>query len=253
MGFDVTADAYDRFMGRYSRPLASEFVELAGPRPGQRALDVGCGPGVLTAMLVDRLGAPSVSAIDPSSSFVAATRSRFPGVDVRLGVAEALPFRDATFDVTAAQLVVHFMADPVAGVAEMRRVTRPAGTVAACVWDHAGDSGPLSAFWDAVHDLDPASTGEADLAGAREGQLVQLFRLAGLRDVEAGVLTVSVPFTTFDEWWEPFTLGVGPSGGYVAGLDGERREALRKRCADRLPPPPFEVSASAWCARGVAP
>src|SRR5687768_1021997 len=155
MSFNVSADAYARFMGQFSEPLATHFVEYAGVRAGQRALDVGCGPGALTAPLVDRLGADAVAAIDPSAPFVEAARERFPGVDVRSGAAENLPFSDNEFDLTLAQLVVHFMADPVAGLREMGRVTRPGGVVAACVWDHAGDGGPLSAFWQAVRETDP--------------------------------------------------------------------------------------------------
>ena len=252
MTFDVSAEAYARFMGRYADPLAPLFADWAEVAEGQRVLDVGCGPGALTAQLVDRVGAGAVAAVDPSEPFVAATSARFPDVDVRPGVAEQLPFDDDAFDVTLAQLVVHFMADPVAGLREMRRVTRPGGVVAACVWDHAGDSGPLSLFWRAVHEADPAARGEAGLAGAREGHLVDLAEAAGLREVESARLTVAVPYETFDEWWEPFTLGVGPAGSYVTGLAEPARTALRSRCEDRLPPAPFEVSASAWCMRARA-
>ncbi len=249
MTFDVTADAYARFMGRYADPLAVLFADWAGVRAGQRALDVGCGPGALTSELVTRLGAEAVAAVDPSPPFVAASTARFPDVDVRAGVAEDLPFPDDAFDIALAQLVVHFMDDPVAGLREMARVTRPGGVVAACVWDHAGDSGPLSLFWNVVHDLDQDAPGEAGLAGAREGHLVQLFRAAGLRGIEDTRLTVTVRYTGFDEWWESFTLGVGPAGAYVAGLDARAREILRAACADRLPRTSFEVSASAWAVR----
>src|SRR6478752_9646005 len=123
MSFDVAADAYTRFMGQYSEPLGVQFLDLADPQPGQRALDVGCGPGALTAQLVDRLGVTAVAAIDPSESFVDAARARFPGLDVRQGVAEELPFPDAGFDLALAQLVVQFMSDPVVGLREMARVT----------------------------------------------------------------------------------------------------------------------------------
>ena len=155
MGFAVPADAYDRFMGRYSVHLSAQLADLAGVTAGQRVLDVGCGPGALTTELVERLGAASVAAVDPSESFVAAARARLPDVDIRQSSAEQLPFPDDEFDAALAQLVVHFMADPVAGLAEMRRVTRPGGVVAACVWDHAGGRGPLSPFWEAAHELDP--------------------------------------------------------------------------------------------------
>jgi hypothetical protein len=123
----------------------------------------------------------------------------------------------------------------------------PGGRVAASVWDHAGGSGPLSAFWRAVHDVDPAARDESGLAGAREGHLAELFAAAGLTDIEQTTLTVSVRFATFAEWWEPFTLGVGPAGAYVTALDRARQEALRARCEQVLPAAPFEVAASAWC------
>ncbi|MEP6761850.1 MAG: methyltransferase domain-containing protein [Sporichthyaceae bacterium] len=252
MSFDVSADSYGRFMGRFSEPLAVQFAEYAGVHAGQRALDVGCGPGALTAQLVERLGANAVAAIDPSAPFVEATRARFPGVDVRSGDAEHLPFGDDDFDVALAQLVVHFMTDPVAGLREMARVTGPGGGVSACVWDHAGDDGPLSKFWRAVRETDPHAGDESGLPGAREGHLAELCDAAGLTDIEDSVLTVTVPFETFDDWWEPFTLGVGPAGAHVVQLDDASRELLQARCAQLLPAAPFEIAASAWCVRARA-
>src|SRR5918999_1920901 len=165
MSFAVAADAYDRFMGRYSVPLAPQLADFASVTAGQRVLDVGCGPGALTAELVRRLGPAAVSAVDPSGPFVAAARERYPGVDVRRAAAEQLPFEDETFDASLAQLVVHFMSDPVAGLREMARVTRKGGVVAACVWDHAGGRGPLSVFWKAARELDPGVDDESQLAG----------------------------------------------------------------------------------------
>lgn len=166
MSFNVSADAYLRFMGRYSEQLAVRFADLAGLRAGQRVLDVGCGPGALAAELVSRMGASAVCAVEPSASFAAAVRQRLPGVDVRQSAAEQLPFPDGVFDAAMAQLVVHFMADPVAGLREMGRVTRPGGVIAACVWDHGGGRGPLTAFWRAVGELDPAADDESDLAAS---------------------------------------------------------------------------------------
>src|SRR3954471_9830020 len=171
MGFDVGAESYDRFMGRYSVGLGGQMADLAGIAGGQRALDVGRGPGALTRELVARLGPDAVAAVDPSEPFVTAARERNPGVDVRLAAAEELPFGAGEFDAVLAQLVVHFMADPVAGLREMARVARPGGVVAASVWDHAGGGGPLSVFWRAVLELDPAARDESGLAGAREGHL----------------------------------------------------------------------------------
>jgi SAM-dependent methyltransferase len=252
MSFAVGADRYDRFMGRYSGPLAPVFADFAGVAPGQRVVDVGCGPGALTAELVGRLGADAVSAVDPSEGFVVAARERHPGVDVQQAAAEELPFADRTFGAALAQLVVHFMADPVAGLREMARVTSSDGVVAACVWDHAGGRGPLSAFWEAAHDLDPAVEDESDLAGARQGHLVELFEVAGLRDVEEDDLSVDVEHPSFEEWWEPYTFGVGPAGGLVAHLDPDRRDQLRERCREILPDAPFVVSAHVWAARARA-
>jgi SAM-dependent methyltransferase len=249
VSFNVSADAYARFMGRFSEPLAVEFADWAGVQPGQRVLDVGCGPGALTAVLVDRLGAGAVSAVDPSPPFVAAVRDRFPDVEVHEGTAEQLPFADGTFDAALAQLVVHFMADPVVGLREMSRVTRPGGPVAACVWDHAGGGSPLSTFWSAVHDVDPSARDESGLAGAREGHLAELCEQAGLQQVESSRLTVDVGFESFERWWEPYTQGVGPAGVYLAQLDEPRRQQLQARCAELLPPGPFTVAAAAWCVR----
>jgi SAM-dependent methyltransferase len=250
VSFDVGADAYDRFMGRYSSRLAAPFADLTAVSPGQRALDVGCGPGALTAELVRRLGPDGVAAVDPSPPFVEAARERHPGVDVRLGAAEALPFDDVTFDAALAQLVVHFMDDPVTGLREMARVTRPGGVVAACVWDHGGGQGPLSSFWRAVREADPGARGESDMAGAREGHLAELFGEAGLGGIEQTLLHVHVEHASFEEWWEPFTLGVGPAGAYVARLAPEERDRLRERCRSLLPSPPFALPAGAWAVRG---
>ena len=252
MSFEVAADAYDGFMGRYSRLLSSQLADVASVRAGQRVLDVGCGTGALTAELVARLGPQAVAAADPSESFIAAMQARYPGVAVRRAPAEALPFPDAAFDATLAQLVVHFMADPVAGLTEMRRVTRPDGVVAACVWDHAGRQGPLWIFWEAARALDPTVDDESTLAGTREGHLAELFEAAGLRNIEAAALSVSLEHPTFESWWEPFTRGVGPAGAHLASLDSEGRAALKDRCRLRVPAEPFVVTAVAWAARGLA-
>lgn len=249
MAFDDAA-AYAQFMGRFSEPLAVSFAGLSGVRQGQTALDVGCGGGALTAELVRRLGVSAVSACDPSEAFVAATRARFPGVEVTQAVAERLPYDDDAYDVVLAQLVVHFLDDPAAGIAEMARVTRPGGRVAACVWD--GELGPLGTFGRAVRDLDPDTAQTPPRAGTREGHLAELLAAAGLGEVEAGGLDVRVGFSGFEEWWAPYTLRVGPPGDHVASLDASARERLRSRCAELLPEGPFEVTARAWTAVGRA-
>lgn len=248
--FTVAAEAYDSYMGRYSRPLAPDFASFARVEPGQRVLDVGCGPGALCAELVARLGPSSVSAVDPSEPFVEAARERHPGVDVRKASAEALPYPDDAFDASLAQLVVHFMTDPVAGLSEMARVTRPGGVVAACVWDHSGEHGPLSRFWAVARELDPQAEDESRLPGVRAGHLAELLEEAGLSRIEEDALSVHVEHASFDAWWEPFTHGVGPGGAYVAGLEPEHRARLRERCRAQTPDGSFVVTARAWAALG---
>ncbi|PUA80440.1 class I SAM-dependent methyltransferase [Nocardioides currus] len=253
MTFDVAGEAYDRFMGRYSRPLAAQLTDWLDVRAGERALDVGCGPGAWTEVLVDRLGADRVCAIDPSMPFVESCRERCPGVDVRHGSAEELPWADNTFDVAGACLVVHFMTDPVAGLAEMGRVTRPGCWVGAVVWDLAGNRAPMAPVWNAMAQVDPDHTDERGMQGGSAGDLEDLMARAGLVDVEAGELAVTVTHPTFEEWWEPYLRGVGPVGEMIAQLDPVRAEQLRATCREQLGDGPFDVTAVGWAARGRVP
>lgn len=245
--FEVGAERYDRFMGRYSVPLALEFADFAGVERGQRALDVGCGPGALTSELVRRLGADSVAAVDPSEPFVAAARERHPGVDVELAPAERLPFADDSFDAALAQLVVQFMSDPAAGAREMARVTRARGVVAVCVWDHGTGRGPLSLYWRAA-----GGRGESGNFGTNEGELGRLLREAGLADVEETLLSVTVEHVGFEDWWEPYTYGVGPVGVHYARLDPERQAEQRERARLLFEEAGPALTVSAWAARGRA-
>lgn len=250
--FDVDAESYARFMGRFSEPLADAVSARLGLATGWRVLDVGCGPGALTSRLVDRLGPSSVAAVDPSATFVDAVRRRLPGVDVRASSAEQLPFADGSFDVSLAQLVVHFMGDPVAGLGEMARVTRTGGLVAASVWDHAGGRGPLSPFWDAVAAVGPPNVDESGSPGSRAGRLAELFEAAGLTGLVTTEETVRVEFASFEDWWEPYTLGVGPAGAYLRGCGATARSRLQEAARRLLPRAPFELAATAWCATGTA-
>ena len=252
MTFTVPADAYDRFMGRYARGLAPQLADAAGVTAGRRVLDVGCGPGALTAELARRVGEERVAAIDPAPQFAAACRERHPKADVRDGAAEELPWADGTFDATLSCLVIGFMTDPDAGVREMARVTTAGGAVAACMWDLAGDGMTmLRVFWDAARRVDPGTPGERRLAGAAEGDIAARFARAGLRDVEAGSLTATVAYTGFDDFWEPFTFGVGPAGGFLRSRSPDEQEQIRAACRETLPDGPFELPARAWSASGT--
>ncbi|HSD78996.1 MAG TPA: class I SAM-dependent methyltransferase [Solirubrobacteraceae bacterium] len=257
--FRSPADAYDRHVGRYADALAAEMLAVAEIAPGQRALDVGCGPGALTRALAGRLGADSVSAVDPSPPFVEACRLRVPGADVRLGAAEALPFDGGRFERVVSQLVVSFMADAVGGVGEMRRVAAPGGLVASAVWDYADGMTLLRRFWDAALRVDPAGAPAHDegrvMPFCTPPELERLWRDAGLDDVATGALTVGARYADFDDLWEPFEGGVAPSGAYTASLDRRRRAALRTelRRSRGEPAGPFALTARAWWVAGRAP
>ncbi|WIM20707.1 class I SAM-dependent methyltransferase [Microbacterium sp. zg-B185] len=253
MGFEGAAVDYDRFMGRYSELLSSPFSDFAGVQQGQRVLDVGCGPGALTAELVARLGAAAVTGVEPSVSYSAAARERFPGARIEMAAAGDLPFEDAEFDVALAQLVVHFMSDPVHDLREVARVVRPGGVVAACVWDHAGGTSPLSQFWEVLSTVDPDAPSESERPGTRRGQLGRYLAAAGLREIAETVLTVRVLHPTFEDWWQPYERGVGPVGAYIASLDDAGRLRLQHTLRSEMPPAPFEVTGSAWTARGTVP
>ena len=234
-------------MGRYAEPLAAVFAAFAGVGAGDKVLDVGCGVGALTAHL--RSVGAEVAAIDPSPPFIDAIRMRLPDVDVRRGTAEELPYGTAAFDAALAQLVVHFMTDPVAGLSQMARVTRRGGAIAACVWD--GPTGALAPFWDAVQMIDPDVEDEALLSGAPKGHLAELFEAAGVHDVNEDSIAVDVVHPTFEEWWEPYTYGVGPAGDYVQRLDDDARAHLELVARERMGSGPFTVTATAWAARGT--
>jgi SAM-dependent methyltransferase len=257
--FRASADAYDRHVGRYGASLAAELIEFAGVEPGMRALDVGCGPGALALALADRLGGENVAAADPSVQFAQACRTRLPEAEVVVAGAEALPFKSGTFDATLSQLVVNFMRDPDTGVREMARVTRPAGVVAACVWDYAGEMTLLRAFWDAAREVDSERAAAADegvvMRWCAKGELAELWRDAGLSSVRSGELVVHARYSDFEDLWSPLLSGVAPSGAFCASLDDERRAALREAYRLRLGvgDAPFELSARAWAASGTVP
>jgi len=227
MAFDVSGDAYDRFMGRYSRELAPVFADFAEIGLAGTVVDVGCGSGILTEELAGRLGAEQVAAADPSP-LVEACAARVPGADVRRGAAEALPWPDDSFDAALAQLVLHFLDDPVAGLVEMGRVVRPGGVVAACTWNFS-EMLLVRTFWQAARSVVASAPSET--------------------------LEVSSRYESFDELWDSFQRGVGPAGDFCASLDPEQRDAVRDEYRRRIGDPEgsFTLGAEAWALRGRVP
>ncbi len=252
MSFEVSGNAYDRFMGRYSRELAPVFADFAGVEAAQRVVDVGCGSGVLTEELARRVGADQVAGADPSP-LLDACAERVPGADLKRAAAEALPWRDDSFEAALAQLVVHFMDDPEAGIVEMARVTRPGGVVAACTWDFPDAMKLLGTYWKSAKALDPGTESESNAFD--EARLDELWRQAGLGDVEVEALVVSSRYENFDELWETFLLGVGPSGGHLISQPPERQSAIRTEYFTRLGEPAgaFDLEARALAVRGRVP
>jgi SAM-dependent methyltransferase len=253
MTFAVSGDAYDRFMGRYSRELAPAFADFAGIRPGLTALDVGCGSGVLTEELASRLGPEQVAGIDPSP-LLEACAVRVPGADLRSGAAEQLPWPDAVFDAALAQLVIHFLDGPGAGVGEMQRVVRAGGVVAACSWDFADGMEMLRAFWEAARSGDTSVAGERTSFGTRD-DLDELWRARGFEEISVEALDVSTRYESFDDLWASFLLGVGPAGQYASALAPDAQAAVRREYHSLLGEPrgEFTLAARAWAVRGRVP
>jgi SAM-dependent methyltransferase len=251
MTFDVSGEAYDKFMGRYARGLAPAFADFSGIAPGQTALDVGCGSGILTGELAMRLGPQKVAAADPSP-LVEVCAGRFPEADVKRAPAEALPWPDGAFDAALAQLVLHFLEDPVAGLVEMRRVVRPGGVVAACTWNFP-EMRLVRSFWQAAREVVPTAPSET-LEFDTIDELAELGSDAGLVDVGTASLDVSADYESFDELWGSFQLGVGPAGDFCASLPPQARDAVRDEYQRRLGDPRgrFVLSAQAWALRGTA-
>ena len=252
---------YENFMGRWSRRLSPAYVAFAGVKNGDRILDVGTGTGALAAALEAATTSSEVTGIDPSEGFIGSARKNAKSERMRfeVGDAQALQFKDASFDQTMALLVMNFVPDHEKAIREMRRVTRPQGVVSACVWDYNAGMQMLRFFWDEVVALDPAmaSKDERNMKLSREGQLGELWKKAGLVNVQERPLVIEQSFASFDDYWSAFKRGAGPGGAYVVSLTEERRQQLEARMRKRLlgdrADGPFVLKAQAWCVRGEVP
>lgn len=255
------SDAYELFMGRWSRQLAPQLVTFAGVGEGDAILDVGSGTGALAFALTQAIPSVRVTGVDPSLAYVRYAQARTPGDRVRFSVgdAQALQFPDASVDKTLSLLVMNFIPDPEKALREMMRVTRPGGIVAAAVWDYGDGMEMLRAFWEEAVALDATIAGrdERHMPLCRQGELPALWRAKGLARVEERPITIDLPFASFDDYWRPFLGGQGPAGAYAASLSEPRRAALESRLRRRLlgtgRDGPFTLRARAWAVKGVVP
>lgn len=255
----VSGDAYEPYVGRWSRAVARRFLAWLAVPAGSRWLDVGCGTGALTEAVLETLAPAEVVGVDPSPAYIAYARQRIhdPRVRFEIGDALDLPVPSGSFDAVVSGLVINFVSDPAGAVASMARAARSGGTVGAYVWDYAGGMELMRHFWDAAVALDPAAReldeGERFAAVCRPDALADLFRGAGLRDIETTAVEVPTVFRDFDDYWEPFLGGQGPAPGYAVALGEDRRAALRERIRAGLPVAAdgsIPLTARAWAVRG---
>src|SRR5262245_4759159 len=246
---------YEAYMGRWSRLLVPGYLAFVDAKDGQRFLDVGTGTGAVASTIEAGLPRSEVTGIDPSAGFIGFAKKNARRVQFEVGDAQKLRFADASFDQTMSLLVINFIPDHDKATAEMRRVTRPQGTVSACVWDYADGMESLRIFWDEAVALDPAAAPkhERNMKLTREGQLGALWRKANLADVQEKPLVIEQAFKSFDDYWGPFLTGVGPGGAYVTSLAEDKRGELANRLRKRLGNGAFTLKARAWCVRGFAP
>jgi SAM-dependent methyltransferase len=256
------AEAYERFMGRWSRLVAPRLVDFADVPDAGRILDVGSGTGSLTFTIVERKAGTQVLGIDPSKEYVAyaASRNRFPDrATFQSGDAQKLEFPDGSFDASLSLLVFNFIPDPKKALLEVRRVTKPRGRVAAAVWDYGGGMRMLRAFWDAAVSLDAGAEkrDEKHMPLCREGELSKLWRESGLENVLERPIDTDTRFASFADYWDAFLLGQGPAGVYAGGLDERKLAALRGEVKRRLSVAAEDAAivlpARVWAVRGDVP
>jgi SAM-dependent methyltransferase len=254
----AVGDAYEAYIGRWSRAVADRFVRWLAAPTGGRWLDVGCGTGAVTATVLALAHPARVVGVDPSQGFLAGARARVadPRASFRLGDAQSLPLPDSGVDTVVSGLVLNFVPDPARAVAEFERVVVPGGIVGAFVWDYAEGMAMLRHFWDAATALD-AEASELDEGRrfplCRPESLAQLWTETGLGDVRVEPVEVPTVFTDFDDFWTPFLGGQGPAPGYLMSLPEDRRRALRGLVRERLPVQAdgsISLTARAWAVRG---
>ena len=255
-----SGDAYERYVGRWSRLVAREFLNWLSVASNSHWIDVGCGTGALSQTILALAAPAQVKGIDRSDGFVARAREQVQDsrASFEVGDAQALPDEAARYDAAVSGLALNFIPQPDRAVSEMTRVVKPDGLVAAYVWDYAGKMQLLRHFWDAAAALDPLAR-ELD-EGRRfpicqPNPLRELFQNAGLRDVEVRPLDIATDFRDFDDYWTPFLGGQGPAPGYAMSLSAEQRSALRERIRIGLPfalDGSIPLVARAWAVRGFA-
>ncbi|HEY5741847.1 MAG TPA: methyltransferase domain-containing protein [Terrimicrobiaceae bacterium] len=252
-------DPYEEYVGRWSRRVAPQFLSWLAIPAGRRWLDVGCGTGALCASIVDQCSPSSVAGVDPSDGFLATAKQQLGGQAMfRQGNAEEIPLDDCSVDVTVSALVLNFIPNQMAALAEMKRVTVNGGTIGAYVWDYAGKVDLMRFFWDAAIDLNPEATKMDEGARfpiCRPEPLTNLFVESGLKNVEVTAIDIPTLFANFEDYWRPFLGGQGPAPAYTMALDETARKRLRELLRVRLPvrsDGSIPLAARAWAVRGLS-